>query len=246
MNGYDPRGSRDNSLGYTLSPSSVGEVGVTWSFPTPAPVAGTPPVFRDEVFDGDKTGNFYAIDRNTGSLLWRANVGVALTDSPVATPQGVVVFGDNTGNVWGLNGRTAATLWKTHPSNDAGPYTSIWGSPIQVGSDVVIGTASNEEGAIGIKTYLANGSVVLLNPQNGNILWQTYVIQLAAYATGWRGASVWCTPTYDNRTNTIYVTTGNYFAHGTSADPGVEDATIAVDASTGSMKWADELVEGDI
>jgi hypothetical protein len=109
-----------------------------------------------------------------------------------------LVFGHIAGRVWGLDSRTGATLWEVHPSNDAGPYTAIWGSPTQVGDDIVIGIASNEELVSGITNFQGNGSVALIDPKSGNVLWQTYLIPPDAYASGWRGASVWCSPTYDN------------------------------------------------
>jgi hypothetical protein len=59
--------------------------------------------------------------------------------------------------------------------------------------------------------------VALIDPRNGNVFWQTYMIPSDAYAAGWRGASVWSAPTYDQATNTLYVTTGNYFQKGTGA-----------------------------
>jgi outer membrane protein assembly factor BamB len=88
--------------------------------------------------------------------------------------------------------------------------------------------------------------LALLNPKNGHVIWQTYVIPQPAYAAGWRGASIWSTPTYDHTTHTIYVGTGNYYQAGTGTDPGVEDAVIAFDSRTGAVRWANELVKGDI
>ena len=246
MYNYDSRGSRNNITEHQLSASNVGQLGVAWNYPTAAPVAGTPAIVEGVVYAGDEAGNFYAINQETGALIWEKNVGAAVTDSPLVTPQGTVIIGDLHGNVWGLNGLTGSTMWEIHPSNDAGPDTAIWGSATQVGNDVVIGTASNEEAIPSITNYQANGSVVLINPMNGNILWQTYTIPPSAYASGWRGASVWSTPTYDNATKTIYVTTGNYFQQGTTTDPGVEDGVIALDARTGAIKWTNELVQGDI
>jgi polyvinyl alcohol dehydrogenase (cytochrome) len=210
MYSYDPRGSRDITVEHTLNASNVSQVGQFWSFPTAAPVAGTPAVFRNAVFVGDEFGNFYALNRSTGALIWQVNVGTSVTDSPLVTPQGTVVFGDLAGNVWGLNWHTGATLWQIHPSNDVWPYTAIWGSPTQVGNDIVVGTASNQEGAPGQPSCLGNGSVVMIDPKDGNILWQTYMIPPDAYAAGWTGAGVWSTPTFDRRTDTVYVTTGNY------------------------------------
>src|SRR5207244_230334 len=71
-------------------------------------------------------------------------------------------------------------------------------------------------------------------------------IPQAAYDAGWRGASVWSTPTYDTQSKLLYVTTGNYFQEGSGTDPGVEDGVIALDARSGAVRWTNQLVFGDV
>jgi outer membrane protein assembly factor BamB len=122
---------------------------------------------------------------------------------------------------------------------------AVYGSAAPVGNDVLIGIASNEE-QHGVSTFSQNGSVAMLDTQTGNTVWQTYMIPDADYQAGWRGASVWSTPTYDAASNTVYITTGNYFQAGTTTDPAAEDAVRALDATTGTFKWTNQLVQGDI
>jgi polyvinyl alcohol dehydrogenase (cytochrome) len=245
MYGQNPLGTRDNTTEHTLSPANVGRLGVAWSYPTPAPVSGTPAVVDGVVYAGDLQGNFYALRADNGTLVWQTRVAAAVTDSPLVL-RGTVVFGDLAGNIYGLDAATGATKWTDHPSPSLN-LTAIWGSATQVGDDAAIGVASSEE--LGVPTtynYTDNGSVVLLDPDTGNILWQTYTIPAAAYAAGWRGASVWSTPTYDADSHLLYVSTGNYFQAGTGADPGAEDGVFAIDARTGAVAWHTQLVKGDI
>jgi len=79
----------------------------------------------------------------------------------------------------------------------------FFGSPILVsdlvGNHVVIGISSNERP--GKESF--RGSVVRLDPDTGNIVWQTYVIRSDELASG---ASIWSTPTYDAETDLVYVT----------------------------------------
>jgi outer membrane protein assembly factor BamB len=245
MYSYDARGSRDNTSEHTLSPKNVSQLSTTWSFPTPTPITGTPAVAGGKVFAADYDGNAYALDETTGALIWEMNVGVAVTASPLVTPQGVVVFGDNQGNILGQSAENGQLLWRIHP-NDTAHAVSIYGSATQVGDNVVIGFASNEEGAPPGYQYVFNGSVAMINPINGQVIWQTYTLPPEAYASGWRGAAIWSAPTYDSGTNTLFVTTGNYYQGGTTSDPGTGDATIALNASTGAIKWTNQLVKGDI
>jgi polyvinyl alcohol dehydrogenase (cytochrome) len=248
MPGFDPQGSRNNPTEHTLSPANVGQVGVAWSFPTVAPVTGTPAVANGVVYGGDFAGNFYALSAANGKLLWhwQQQYGIPVTDSPLVTG-GVVVFGDIGGNVYGLDAATGAQLWTVHPTPNIAD-TAIWGSATQVGKYIAIGVASNEEtGVPPDYQYTANGAVLLIDPSNGQVLWQTNTISDAAYAAGWRGASVWSIPTYDKASNLLYVSTGNYFQSGAAGtDPGTEDAILALNASTGQVVWVNQLVKGDI
>lgn len=244
MYGHDPLGSRNNTKEHTLGADNVSQLGVAWSFPTAAPVTGTPAVVGDVVYAGDFAGSFYALDADNGTLQWQVNLGASVSASALITDHTVVV-GDLAGNVWGLNAKTGATRWRVHPNN-SGPLTNVYGSATMVGDKVAIGFSSNEELTPGFEPFQARGSVALIDPNDGHVLWQTYTIPEAAYDAGWRGASVWSTPTYDKESHLLYVTTGNYFEAGTGADPGVEDGVIALDARTGAVVWTNQLVFGDV
>jgi outer membrane protein assembly factor BamB len=248
MPAYDPLGSRNNTAEHTLSAANVGQVGVAWSFPTAAPVTVTPAVVDGVVYGGDFAGNFYALNADNGNVLWhwQEQFHIPITDSPLVT-NGVVVFGDLGGNIHGLDAAKGTPLWTVHPSPNI-QDTGIWGSATQVGKYIAIGVASNEENGVPANyQYTANGAVVLIDPSNGQVLWQTNTIPDAAYAAGWRGASVWNIPTYDPESNLLYVTTGNYFTAGPAGtDPGREDAVIALNAGTGQIVWVNQLVHGDI
>src|SRR5262249_59229283 len=99
--------------------------------------------------------------------------GIPAPDGPLVT-KGVVVFGGLGGNVYGLDAATGAQLWAVHPADPSIQLSAIFGSPTQVGKYVVIGTSSNEEQGVPVDyQYTARGSVVLLDPKDGRIVWQT-------------------------------------------------------------------------
>ena len=138
---------------------------------------------KGSVYAGDFAGNVYSVNEANGRLNWEVNVGGSVSASILVTDN-TVIFGDDSGNVWGLNASTGATKWEVQP-NTSSPYGSVFGSATLIGKDVAIAFASNEENVPGLTTYQENGSLALLNPNNGHVIWETYTIPQAAYAAGW-------------------------------------------------------------
>jgi len=114
------------------------------------------------VYVGDTSGTFYAL-RSSKSIVWKANVGSPITDSALVTNQ-MVIFGDQAGYIHGLNRVDGSKAWSVQPNPNSG--AAIFGSPILVGGQVVIGISSNERS--GKETF--RGSVVRLDPNTGAIV----------------------------------------------------------------------------
>jgi uncharacterized protein (TIGR03118 family) len=243
---YNAAGTRDNTAEHILSPSNVSNLQVQWEFPTQGVVAGTPAVVGNTVYAGDTMGNFYAVSRD-GKLLWQTKVNGPVTDSPLVVDNTVIfgTLGDDTadvpGTIYGLNARTGQVLWETQPQpND--PRAQIWGSATLVGNNVAIGVASGDETTFPQTPPTSRGSLVLLDPHNGNIIWQTYTISDADFKAGATGAAIWSTPTYDPKLGLIYAPTGNNYSQPTT---GTSDAMIAFNAKTGAIVWVNQRVSGD-
>src|SRR5262249_54325522 len=119
--------------------------------------------------------------------------------------------------------------WVTDPNPH--PFEAIYSSGTMVGPYVAIGTSSNEWlaapflGAGYAPTF--RGSLVMLDPSDGHIVWQTFTISDQDHNAGASGAPIWSTPTYDPATDTIYATTGNNYSQPTT---GTSDAFMALDA----------------
>jgi outer membrane protein assembly factor BamB len=94
-------------------------------------------------------------------------VGSPITDSALVTNQ-MVIFGDQAGYIHGLNRAHGNKAWSVRPNPNE--TAAIFGSPILVDGQVVIGISSNERP--GKETF--RGSVVRLDPNRGKIVWQTY------------------------------------------------------------------------
>jgi polyvinyl alcohol dehydrogenase (cytochrome) len=241
MYNHDGLGSRDNAAEHFLSPTSVRGLKVQWAFPTKAVVAGTPTVADGRIYAADASGTVYAL-RPDGTLLWSSQVAGPVTGSILATHK-ELIFGDLAGNVYGLSEATGAELWKVHL--DSNPTAGVFGSATPVGKYVAVGVASVEELVAGqIPGYKPSfrGSLVLLDPSDGHLVWQTYTVSGAESQQGASGAGIWSTPTYDPDSNTIYVTTGNNYSEPTT---GQSDAIIAFDATTGQVKWVNQRTRDD-
>src|SRR5262249_55047595 len=190
---------------------------------------------------------------------------VKVAVSPLVTDR-TVVIGDLAGQIQGLDVETGRVRWTTRPPNpgpvfgDQHPFQSIIGAGTMVGHYVAFGVSSFENflGPIFDPNYPGftfRGNVVLLDPADGRIVWQTFTVGEPTLqpdgSYGPSGATVWGSPAYDRASNTIFVGTGqNYGApyHGSDPEPPPDpatltetsDALIALDAATGAIKWVNQ------
>ena len=242
MYNYDPAGSRTNVRERRLGPATVGSLHVRWTFPTDGAVTATPVVSGSRVYVGDQSGHVHALSTRDGRRLWTTPVVGPVTASALIAKR--VVVGDLAGYVYGLDRRTGAIVWQIRP--DAHPLAQIYGSATSIGRYAAIGVASSESFAAADPTYpccTARGSVVLLDPRDGRIVWRTNVISDLDHAAGASGASVWSTPTYDRRLGLVYVTTGQNF---TAPATTTSDAVLALDAKTGVIRWVNQRLPNDV
>jgi outer membrane protein assembly factor BamB len=253
MYNHDAAGTRYNSGETELSSDTVGRLEVKWSLPTEGPIAGTPAVVDNTVFAVDGLGWVYAVNRN-GDELWRTY----LEDPPIENPppffitprvsasvlvtNNSVIVGDLRGFIHGLDRSTGDERWHIRPNDD--DAAAIFGSPTMVGNNVAIGIASLTELYAFDPNYVTDfrGSVVLFDPEDGAVLWQTYAISAADQASGASGAAVWSTPTYDPGSEILYINTGNNYSEPTT---GTSDAFMALDAHDGSIKWISQTTAFD-
>jgi len=192
-------------------------------------------------------------DGVTGSVSRAAPVVVANT----------VYLGDqNGGYLFAVNATTGAPIWTTRLDNEPighdHPLAILTSGPLVVNGVIYQGIASAEEGQAADPTYPCckfRGAIAAVSAATGQILWKTYTIpENGDVPGGYSGGAIWgTTPAYDAASNTLFVTTGNNYtvpqsvkdceaAGGTPGqclDPNDHiDAILALDASTGAIKWA--------
>jgi polyvinyl alcohol dehydrogenase (cytochrome) len=243
MFNHDGPGSRYASEEQALGAWNAAGLAPVWTFATPGPVTGTPAVTGGRVFAGDYTGAFYALSAKDGSLRWQTQVSGGITASALVRGNRVV-FGDQAGYVYGLDKKTGGIQWQVRPNEH--PWTAVYGSPTPVGPHVAIGFSSNEWFAPavvpGYPCCTFRGSVALIDPTNGNVLWHTYFISDADAESGASGAPVWSSPTYDADLGLIFVTTGNNYEEPAT---GLSDSIVALDPQTGAIVWANQRFPDD-
>src|SRR4029077_10669884 len=123
-----------------------------------------------------------------------------------AVVNGAVYVGGGGPYFYALDASTGAVLWSvyTGDNSQAGAHYN-WSSPLIVGNYAYIGIASNCDNPL-VQGQLLQVSIS--GPQQGQIV-NTYNF----VPNGQVGGGVWTTPTYDQATNTIFVSTGTLSDH---------------------------------
>ena len=228
---------------------AFGFPGVTTSF-------GAPTVYGGRVFIGSADGTVYALDAQSGCIYWMYKAVDGVRTGAVISDDGQTAYiSDLHAWVHAVNTGTGALLWKAHM--DEHPLAAITGTPkLAAGRLYVPLTGGDEEVSAGNPTFVCckfRGSLVALDAKTGKQIWKSYTIPEPAILQGkspngtevWgpAGASIWSSPTVDQRRGAIYFGTGvNY----TQPATGTSDAVIALDLKTGKMLWSQQVFPRDV
>jgi polyvinyl alcohol dehydrogenase (cytochrome) len=141
-------------------------------------------------------------------------------------------------------------------SVDDHPLARITGSPTLHDGRLYVPVASYEESQGADPQYPCctfRGSVVALDAGSGATLWKTYMIANPAERRGtssagvplWgpSGAAIWSAPTIDATRGSLYVATGNAYS---GPAPATSDAVVALDLSTGAIRWTRQVTPNDV
>ena len=232
VSGHDFANSRSQPAEVRIGPANVHSLTVKWVFTTGADVSATPTVSGDAVFFPDWAGNLFAVNKNTGQLLWSHKISDydgssgALTRTSPAIHGNDIIVGDievrnelhNGASVMSVDRKTGALHWITRV--DSHPTAQITGSPVVFGDVVYVGVASQEE-AFALAPFFGvpyscctfRGSVVALDANSGKLLWKTYTVpDNGGKPGGYSGGPVWQPPAIDPVRHQLYVGTGNNYS----------------------------------
>jgi outer membrane protein assembly factor BamB len=147
-----------------LSRKNVGELTVKWRVAAGAGGAASASVIGDRVYVvraavESRRGNLYALDRNTGQLLWSFPPDAITSDFASTTPavaNGIVYFGVNRSGlgpvVYAVNAATGQEVW-----HHTGPLANIVSSP----------TLENNR----VHVAFTDGTIEALDAANGDAIW---------------------------------------------------------------------------
>jgi uncharacterized repeat protein (TIGR01451 family) len=205
-----------------ITPANAGTLRKAWSFAAAGPtMAGQPsqtffasPTISDgRVFVGANTGVFYALDENTGAVLWQRFLGfqptitcpgmglvstaAVTTDSTTGTGTVYVAGGD--GYLYALNAADGGVLWRSVvwqlPSASVSDRFN-WSSPVVSDGEVYIGASPNCD-----NPFVPAGAQAF-NATTGSLdaTWQA--------VPGGSGGGVWTSPAVSPSGN-VFVTTAS-------------------------------------
>jgi polyvinyl alcohol dehydrogenase (cytochrome) len=238
--GHDATGTKASGNA-GISSENVSQLVPRWQFEVAGAVSSTPVIADGVTYVGSYDGNLYAIDLESGESVWTYATGAAIPEpnlqidlgitGSAAIVDGVAYVGDAAAVVHAIDAETGESLWSTRV--DEQPNASIWSSPVVVGGILYIGVASVA------KQTGFRGSVVALDAESGQIVWQTYVVPEGA-----DGAGVFAVPVIDTARNLLIVGTQNAY----TANPapfGDPISILALDLSTGERVWSFAAPVGD-
>ncbi|HKB99004.1 MAG TPA: PQQ-binding-like beta-propeller repeat protein [Terriglobales bacterium] len=246
-------------------PTKVTSLHIVWTFNAPGGQGffASPVVHKGKVFIGNGNGFLYALNADTGAVIWQypPSGGQALTSTFTCNPSSfgiassatvtkiggteAVIFGApdrssgahlGDGHLFALNAQTGALIWESPVlSRITGNGFNDFHEQIGYSSPLVF----NGHVYIGIGDHcdnpIQNGRVVSVQLANGAI-----DPAFSYVSTSTRGGGVWTSPA---ALDDIYVTTGNT-ANGNATQPAVNHglSLLRLDRNTGNIVWQHQPV----
>ena len=252
---------------------SIGRLGLAWwlDLGTRNGLEATSLVHDGILYTTSAWSVVYAVDAQTGKVLWRFDPAVPkehakfvccdVVNRGVALYRGRVYVATIDGRLIAIDRSTGKAAWSVQTTPEGGPY-AITGAPRIARGRVVIGNAGSE--------YAVRGFVSAYDAETGALAWKTYLVpgdpskpfesealkKAAATWSGewWKGgggASPWDPIVYDPGLDLVYVGTGNaspWYPELRGPVPGdnlYAASIVALRASTGEQVWHYQTTPGD-
>src|SRR5262252_7795379 len=184
-----------------------------WQFNPATGFLSSPVVYNGVIYIGGKNGYFYALNEDTGAIIWKRFIGVVpkltcgrqgftstatVAPDPTTGNPTIYVYGA-TGYLYAMNTANGTDVWP--PAAVAIPSTTVndyyaWSSPLVTGGNIYIGISSQCD------VPLVRGGLSEFSQATG-ALENTFFTTPPQSV----GASIWSSAATDGQS--IYVTTGN-------------------------------------
>ncbi|HYH58905.1 MAG TPA: PQQ-binding-like beta-propeller repeat protein [Thermoleophilaceae bacterium] len=212
-------GHREQTAEKSITTDNVSELGVAWQMPTPdgGLIHSTPVLAAGCVFFGTELGNVYAVNADTGALVWKQALGegregsnsfqgAGIVGAPAVSGRTVYV-GATTPKASVLSALDRATgkvIWKRVVDKD--PGGGLDSSPVPFKGMVFQAFKGDES------SDHSNPGFVIVDAsrkRRGKILVKTHNIPAKDYEEGYRGSSTINTPAVDVKKMLVFAGTGN-------------------------------------
>ncbi|HTC90874.1 MAG TPA: PQQ-dependent dehydrogenase, methanol/ethanol family [Bryobacteraceae bacterium] len=272
--GFTPGETRYSPLDQ-LNVSNVKRLGLAWSYDLGAGGGGqeaTPLVWNGTLFGITNWSVVFAVDARTGKERWRWNPEVnqeavrpticcGVVNRGIAIYQGMIIAPIIDGRLQALDADTGKPVWEARVAFSQDEYTITMAPRIASGK-VIVGVSGGD--------HPKRGFFDAYDAMTGHRLWRFYTIpgdpskpfensaMRKASETwdpqAWKlggGGAVWDGIAYDPDTDLVYAGTGNAepwpeeFRGAKGKDGLYACSILAVQASTGELKWHYQLVPDD-
>jgi quinohemoprotein ethanol dehydrogenase len=258
-----------------IDATNVKRLGLAWSYVMGAGGSnqeGTPLMWNNTLYGITTWSVVFAVDARTGKELWRWDPEVnqttvrpviccGIVNRGIAIYNGMIIAPSIDGRLFALNAMTGKPVWETRVVYPQDMYTLTM-APRIAGGKVIIGASGGDRPT--------RGQFVAVDAQTGQLAWRFWTVPgdpskpfeneaMRAAAKTWGGdfytkgggGAVWDGFAYDPEANLVYVGTGNAepwvqkFRGAQNLDNLYTCAILAVDLTTGLLKWHYQTVPND-
>jgi len=132
----------------------------SWKFEAGSPVRSTPLTIKNTIYFGATGGDFFALDKESGTIKWKTKNGSPINSS-AAFADGKIFFSDNQQKVYAVSETTGKLLWSVMlgPKLDyPWRFDYYYSSPVLYKGKLIIGSD--------------DGHLYVLDQQNGKLVWK--------------------------------------------------------------------------
>ena len=258
-----------------VNKQTIGDLELAWSFDmyTNRGLEASPIIVDGIMYMTGSWSVVFAVNAKTGEEIWSYDPEVPgdwarkaccdVVNRGVAVYEGAVYLATLDGYLVSLNAETGEVIWRINTIIDRTRAYTITGAPRVANGRVFIGNGGGE--------YGVRGYVSAFDTKSGELDWRFFTVpgdpskpfehpELELAAETWKGGewwkiggggTVWNSIVYDAETDTVFLGVGNGSPWTrTIRSPGGGDnlflsAIVAVNASTGEMRWYYQTTPGD-
>jgi len=255
----DYTGRRYSSLG-EINGKNVAQLRAQWVFHSPnSNRLEVTPVVVDGIMFVTSANDAYALDAQTGQVLWHHTRPITeglIDDASQHHNRGVGIWHSriymetDNAHLLCLDARSGHLIWDV-AYTDGDPNYGATSAPLVVKDKVLVGTSGGDDGV--------RGFIAAYDAETGKEAWRFWTIPAPGEfgsaswpGDAWKhgGGTTWMPGTYDPELNTIYWGTSNpapdFDGDPRPGDNLYTDCLLALDADTGKLRWYFQFTPHDL